>query len=188
MFVFEFNTELVGDVAPDSFEDLQAWIHENPGLFTYPAVPDFTGSVFLRHLFYWAAGGSEAFAGPFDQEVFDQYAPTVWEYLNDIGPSLWRGGDTYPTEAAVQSGDTIMLAGLITDTATDGSSGIPGLSRIPVVGALFGQKSRTSRRSEVIVLLTPSIVRNSQEARNLTDEYSQRFRAMEPLNQPRAKK
>ena len=92
------------------------------------------------------------------------------------------------TEAAVQSGDTIMLAGLITDSATDGSSGIPGLSRIPVVGALFGQKSRTSRRSEVIVLLTPSIVRNGQEARNLTDEYSQRFRAMEPLNQPRAKK
>ncbi|WP_401743950.1 type II secretion system secretin GspD [Stenotrophomonas geniculata] len=92
------------------------------------------------------------------------------------------------TEAAVQSGDTIMLAGLITDSGTDGSSGIPGLSRIPVVGALFGQKSRTSRRSEVIVLLTPSIVRNSQEARNLTDEYSQRFRAMEPLNHPRAKK
>ncbi|MFH7572178.1 type II secretion system protein GspD, partial [Pseudomonas syringae pv. tagetis] len=52
------------------------------------------------------------------------------------------------TEAAVQSGDTIMLAGLITDSGTDGSSGIPGLSRIPVVGALFGQKSRTSRRSE----------------------------------------
>lgn len=92
------------------------------------------------------------------------------------------------TEAAVQSGDTIMLAGLITDSGTDGSSGIPGLSRLPVVGALFGQKSRSSRRSEVIVLLTPSIVRNSLEARNLTDEYSQRFRAMEPLNQPRAKK
>jgi len=88
----------------------------------------------------------------------------------------------------VQSGDTIMLAGLITDSATDGSSGIPGLSRIPVLGALFGQKSRTSRRSEVIVLLTPTIVRNGQEARTLTDEYSQRFRAMEPLNQPRAKK
>ncbi|HIE0127576.1 type II secretion system secretin GspD [Stenotrophomonas maltophilia] len=92
------------------------------------------------------------------------------------------------TEAAVQSGDTIMLAGLITDSATDGSSGIPGLSKIPVVGALFGQKTRTSRRSEVIVLLTPTIVRNSQESRNLTDEYSKRFRAMEPLNQPRAKK
>ncbi len=79
-----------------------------------------------------------------------------------------------------------MLAGLITDSGTDGSSGIPGLSRFRWL-ALFGQKSRSSRRSEVIVLLTPSIVRNSLEARNLTDEYSQRFRAMEPLNQPRAK-
>ncbi|KAF1014038.1 MAG: Type II secretion system protein D [Stenotrophomonas maltophilia] len=89
------------------------------------------------------------------------------------------------TEAAVQSGDTIMLAGLMTDSATDGSNGIQGLSRIPVLGALFGQKSRTSRRSEVIMLLTPTIVRNGAEARQLTDEYSQRFRAMEPLQQPR---
>lgn len=88
------------------------------------------------------------------------------------------------TEAAVQSGDTIMLAGLITDSGTDGHSGIPGLSRIPVVGALFGSKTRNSRRSEVIVLLTPTIVRNGQEARQLTDEYSRRFRAMEPIGTP----
>ncbi|GAB3059319.1 type II secretion system secretin GspD [Stenotrophomonas tumulicola] len=86
------------------------------------------------------------------------------------------------TEAAVQSGDTIMLAGLITDSGTDGHSGIPGLSRIPVLGALFGSKTRNSRRSEVIVLLTPTIVRNGQESRQLTDEYSRRFRAMEPID------
>ncbi|AWH28006.1 type II secretion system secretin GspD [Stenotrophomonas sp. YAU14A_MKIMI4_1] len=85
------------------------------------------------------------------------------------------------TEAAIQSGDTIMLAGLITDSGTDEHNGIPGLSRIPVVGALFGSKTRNSRRSEVIVLLTPTIVRNGQEARALTDEYSSRFRAMEPI-------
>ncbi|WP_312684484.1 type II secretion system secretin GspD [Stenotrophomonas chelatiphaga] len=91
------------------------------------------------------------------------------------------------TEAAVQSGDTIMLAGLTTDSGTDSSSGIPGLSRIPVVGALFGSKGRNSGRSEVIVLLTPTIVRNGQESRNLTDEYSRRFRAMEPINTPRPK-
>ncbi len=92
------------------------------------------------------------------------------------------------TEAAIQSGDTIMLAGLITDSGTDGHSGIPGLSRIPVVGALFGSKTRNSRRSEVIVLLTPTIVRNGQESRQLTDEYSRRFRAMEPINAPRPKR
>ncbi|KPL49837.1 general secretion pathway protein GspD [Xanthomonas axonopodis] len=85
------------------------------------------------------------------------------------------------TEAAVQSGDTIMLAGLIDDSTTNGSNGVPFLSKLPVVGALFGNKSRTNNRREVIVLITPSIVRNPQEARNLTDEYGQKFKAMEPL-------
>lgn len=94
-FVFEYNTDLVPR-PPTTFEDLKEWIHSNPGLFTYPAIPDFTGSVFLRHVFYWAAEGPEPFLGEFDQEVFDRYAPTVWSYLNDIEPDLWRGGDTYP--------------------------------------------------------------------------------------------
>ena len=100
-FVFEYNTEVVGETPPESFEELQTWVQDNPGLFTYPAVPDFTGSVFLRHLFYWVAGGSEPFEGPFDQAVFDEYAPTVWAYLNDLEPNLWRGGETYPTEASI---------------------------------------------------------------------------------------
>ncbi|UKE72726.1 type II secretion system secretin GspD [Xanthomonas graminis] len=85
------------------------------------------------------------------------------------------------TEAAVQSGDTIMLAGLINDSTTDGSDGVPFLSKLPVVGALFGQKSKDQARQEVIVLITPSIVRNPQEARNLTDEYGQKFKSMQPL-------
>ena len=75
------------------------------------------------------------------------------------------------TEAAVQNGDTIMLAGLIDDSTTDGSNGIPFLSKLPVVGALFGRKTQNSDRREVIVLITPSIVRNPQDARDLTDEY-----------------
>ncbi|WP_369914615.1 type II secretion system secretin GspD [Xanthomonas sp. NCPPB 3005] len=85
------------------------------------------------------------------------------------------------TEAAVQSGDTIMLAGLINDSTSDGSAGVPLLSKLPVVGALFGQKTQDKTRNEVIVLLTPTIVRNPQEARNLTDEYGQKFKVMQPL-------
>ena len=85
------------------------------------------------------------------------------------------------TEAAVSAGDTVMLAGLIEDRTTQGSSGVPGLSRLPIIGGLFGTKSQSNRRSEVIVLLTPTIVRNPQEARRLTDEYGSRFRALEPL-------
>ncbi|MGQ4660228.1 type II secretion system secretin GspD [Lysobacter sp. F6437] len=86
------------------------------------------------------------------------------------------------TEAAIQSGDTVMLAGLIRDAVTRGSSGFPGLSRIPVIGGLFGTQSSATSREETIVLLTPTIIRNPQEARDLTDEYGRRFRALEPLH------
>lgn len=99
-FVMEYDTAFVAE-APTTFEALQTWIHDNPGRFTYPAIPDFTGSVFVRHLFYWAAGGPDPFLGEFDQAVFDQYAPIVWEYLNDIEPDLWRAGDTYPEAGAM---------------------------------------------------------------------------------------
>lgn len=99
-FVMEYNTDFVTD-PPTTFEALQTWVHDNPGLFTYPAIPDFTGSVFVRHLFYWAAGETEPFVGPFDQAKFDEVAPIVWEYLNDIEDDLWRGGDTYPEANAM---------------------------------------------------------------------------------------
>lgn len=89
------------------------------------------------------------------------------------------------TQAAVRSGDTVMLAGLIKDEVGRRSSGFPGLSRIPIIGGLFGQQTSGTGRSEVIILLTPVIIRNPQDARELTDEYSRRFRAMEPLNPKR---
>ena len=85
------------------------------------------------------------------------------------------------TEPIVQSGDTVLLAGLISDGVTRGSSGFPGLSRIPVLGGLFGTQRSATTRNEVIVLVTPTIVRNPQEARDLTDDYGRRFRALEPL-------
>jgi general secretion pathway protein D len=85
------------------------------------------------------------------------------------------------TEAAVKSGETVMLAGLITDTLSQGSSGVPGLSRLPVVGGLFGSKSDKKDRSEVIILVTPRVIRDPNEARRLTDEYGERFRALDPL-------
>jgi general secretion pathway protein D len=92
------------------------------------------------------------------------------------------------TEAAIQSGDTVMLAGLISEGADKGSSGVPWLSRVPVLGSLFGTQHAGNTRNEVIVLLTPTIVRNPEESRELTDEYGRRFRAMDPIyRQPKQK-
>lgn len=91
----------------------------------------------------------------------------------------------FKTEAIVATGDTVMLAGLIQDSNSRGSSGFPGLSRLPIVGGLFGRQSQSNGRTEVLVLLTPTIVRDQNELRSLTDEYSRRFRALDPLNAPK---
>lgn len=85
------------------------------------------------------------------------------------------------TSAVIQSGDTVLLAGLITDSDTKGSSGFPGLSRLPVVGGLFGRQTTAKSRSEIIILITPTLVEDPRAARDLTDEYSRRFRGMQPL-------
>lgn len=82
---------------PRSVPDLIEWIKANPGQFTYPAPPDFNGSVFVRHVFYHAAGGVDGLLGDFDQARFDAAAAATWAVLNDIEPFLWREGATYPT-------------------------------------------------------------------------------------------
>lgn len=105
----------------------------------------------------------------------------------DPGDPTASGGNvpvnkrTIKTEVAVQSGQTILLGGLIKQTDTKISGGLPGLHRIPVIGALFGGKNNSSARQELLVMLTPTVIRNSDEARRLTDEYSRQFRALEPL-------
>lgn len=83
---------------PTTIEGLIEWIKANPGKFTYPAPPDFTGSAFVRHICYWAAGGYEPLLGEFDQAVFDEKMVACWDTLNEIEPYLWREGQTYPND------------------------------------------------------------------------------------------
>ena len=94
-FVMIYDSEKV-DNPPKSMEELADWVEENPGEFTYPAPPDFTGNAFIEHVLYDRAGGPEQFQQPFDEQVFDEEAPAVYEYLNSIEDDLWRGGETYP--------------------------------------------------------------------------------------------
>lgn len=103
-----------------------------------------------------------------------------------IGGNVSVDNNKLKTEVAVQNGETVMLAGLIKTEDGKGSSGIPYLSRIPVIGGLFGQQTRVQNRSEVLVLITPTVVRDPAEARKLTDEYGERFRALEPLRKKQA--
>ena len=94
-FVMIYDSARVPE-PPRTIPELVEWIKANPGQFTYPAPPDFTGSAFVRHICYEAAGGYEALLGEFDQAVFDEAAAACWALLNDIEPFLWREGQTYP--------------------------------------------------------------------------------------------
>lgn len=94
-FVMFYDSAKVSQ-PPRTVEALLQWIREHPGTFTYPAAPDFTGSAFLRHIFYHVAGGYEQLLGGFDQSQFDEIAPEFYELMNDIEPYLWREGQTYP--------------------------------------------------------------------------------------------
>ncbi|MDF2366552.1 ABC transporter substrate-binding protein [Sneathiella sp.] len=85
---------------PKSIAELIDWVKDNPGEFTYPAATDFNGSVFIRHVFYHAAGGPDALLGDFDSKKFDAIAPKAWAILNEMKPYLWREGETYPNAIA----------------------------------------------------------------------------------------
>ncbi|HZB93792.1 MAG TPA: type II secretion system secretin GspD [Stellaceae bacterium] len=85
------------------------------------------------------------------------------------------------TTVTVQGGETVALGGLITDNRTVSNSGIPILKDIPVLGALFGERSNTKARTELLVLLTPRILRDQRDATAATDELREEMRDLKPL-------
>ncbi|MBU1247137.1 MAG: ABC transporter substrate-binding protein, partial [Proteobacteria bacterium] len=93
-FVFEYDAARTSP--PADFAGLMEWVKANPGRFTYPQPPDFTGSAFLRQAFYALTGGYEQYIGGFDQTLFDATAPRLWAYLNELKPYLWQEGRAYP--------------------------------------------------------------------------------------------
>ncbi len=94
-FTFVYNSDTVTDV-PTTLDELLDWARDNPGRFTYPAPPDFTGSVFIREVLYSVNGGSENVPLAYSEADFDALSPALYDELNDLAPSLWRGGETYP--------------------------------------------------------------------------------------------
>ena len=86
---------------------------------------------------------------------------------------------------AVQSGETIVLGGLIQDNHDSSVSGVPFLARLPIIGPLFGAHSRNRSRTELLVLLTPRVIWGVAEARAVTDELRRRLKTLAPLGDGR---
>jgi len=94
-FVFIHDSAKI-QVPPQSVEELKEWIISHPGRFSYPQPPDFTGSAFIRQIFYAVTGGHEQYMKGFDEALYAKKSPALWAYLNEIKPYLWQKGLTYP--------------------------------------------------------------------------------------------
>ena len=79
------------------------------------------------------------------------------------------------TSVAVQSGETVVLGGLIRNNKSESEAGVPGLRSVPGVGRLFSSKTTTNTRTELLVLITPTAISNVEDAKKSTEEMKRKL-------------
>ncbi|WGZ93897.1 MAG: type II secretion system secretin GspD [Candidatus Thiothrix putei] len=79
---------------------------------------------------------------------------------------------------AVKSGETIVLGGLIRDNNTQGRNGVPGLSKVPLVGGLFSANSSGGKRTELLVLITPTAIKGQRDLVKAGEEMRERMQGL----------
>lgn len=75
------------------------------------------------------------------------------------------------TKMTLQSGSTVLLGGLISSNDNDGNTGIPVLKDVPVLGSLFGMQTKKKGKTELVVLITPYVMNNDDDAQMVTDSF-----------------
>ncbi len=88
------------------------------------------------------------------------------------------------SRVAVRSGESVVLGGLIQENSSEGSQGLPWFHEIPVLGALFGVDSSSTRRTELLVIITPRALFNAQELRDVSKEMRSRVRNLDLITVP----
>lgn len=84
------------DTPPQSIEELLTWAEANPGQFSYPRIPDFTGSTFLKQALIELTEQDDALYAPVDEADFEEITAPLWAYLDELHPHLWRSGRSFP--------------------------------------------------------------------------------------------
>lgn len=82
------------------------------------------------------------------------------------------------TNLIAQDGQTIVIGGLIQEDSSKAKEGIPFLSKIPILGYLFGNTTDKYTRRELVILLTPHVIRNQKEAHEITQGYVKRLKGV----------
>lgn len=123
-FTIAYNSDAVPN-PPATLAALLDWVRTHPGRFTYPAPPDFTGSVFVREVLYSVSGGYGNVPLGFDEEGFDRLTPALFGKLKDLERALWRQGTTYPKSSGEL--DALYAGGQVDFTMTYGPAALTKL-------------------------------------------------------------
>ncbi len=117
----------------------------------------------------------------------------VEQSVTDVGPvdEDGAGQRTFlereiTTRVAVRSSESVILGGLIRENKSSGSSGIPILHSLPIVGPLFGTKSETGVRTELLVVITPRAIYSDADLRDVSREMRQQMQGLELLDVSRS--
>lgn len=97
-FVMVYDSKKI-DKTPADYRELLEWAKKNPGKFTYPALPDFTGSAFVRNIICDIVGYEQFIDMKADEETVRKAIEPAMEYLKELKPYLWKEGKTYPGDA-----------------------------------------------------------------------------------------
>jgi len=85
------------------------------------------------------------------------------------------------TSVVVQDGQSIVISGIIQNNLEKDITGIPFLSRLPLLGHLFRTTKDTMTKTELVILITPYVIASPEEAKALTEQFKQRIESVEPL-------
>lgn len=85
--------------SPKSAQEILDYAKANPGKFTYPALPDFTGSAFVRNIIYEFVDYQKFQDMPADKAVVKEAIQPALDYLNELEQYLWNEGKNYPTDS-----------------------------------------------------------------------------------------
>ena len=88
------------------------------------------------------------------------------------------------SSVAVSSGQTVMLAGLISDSRSTDRSGIPGLGSIRFLNDFLTSHDSALQRTEIIIFIKPKIITSSADAQNVTEEFHDRLQTMRSTDRP----
>ncbi|MET0942100.1 MAG: ABC transporter substrate-binding protein [Mesorhizobium sp.] len=84
------------DDLPKSASQLLKWAQKNPGRFSYPQPPDFTGLSFLKQVLSEMVADRTVLQKPVNESSFEDVAAPLFKYLDALNPLLWRGGKAFP--------------------------------------------------------------------------------------------